>query len=187
MPARRRVQLVLVKPSHHDDDGYVIRRWRAIVRSNSLAAVFGIAADCAERKVAGPEVAIDPEAIVETHTRVNGIDRAVSQSQQFWDACIRWLPVEPISARPSISPATPHRRRSGRSRRISRVRLCRCLTAALSSSIHAERSKIDSRALLRAKLSDLGVSTFAGQAESRFELVFSPMSDRATRGESRSV
>lgn len=25
MPARRRFQLVLVKPSHYDDDGYVIR------------------------------------------------------------------------------------------------------------------------------------------------------------------
>ena len=49
----RRFQLVLIKPSHYDDDGYVIRWWRAMTPSNSLAAVYGIAADCAERQVLG--------------------------------------------------------------------------------------------------------------------------------------
>jgi hypothetical protein len=48
VPARRRFQLILVKPSHYDDDGYVIRWWRAMIPSNSLAAVYSIAADCAE-------------------------------------------------------------------------------------------------------------------------------------------
>ena len=38
----RRFQLVLIKPSHYDDDGYVIRWWRAMTPSNSLAAVYGI-------------------------------------------------------------------------------------------------------------------------------------------------
>jgi hypothetical protein len=71
VPAKRRFQLVLVKPSHFDDDGYVIRWRRAMIPSNSLAAVYGIAADCAERQVLGPDVAIDIEAVDETHTRVN--------------------------------------------------------------------------------------------------------------------
>ena len=57
--ARRHFQLILIKPSHYDDDGYVIRWWRAMTPSNSLAAVYGIAADCAERRVLGPDVAID--------------------------------------------------------------------------------------------------------------------------------
>ena len=34
----RKFQLVLIKPSHYDDDGYVIRWWRAMIPSNSLAA-----------------------------------------------------------------------------------------------------------------------------------------------------
>jgi hypothetical protein len=67
---RRRFQLVLIKPSHYDDDGYVIRWWRAMIPSNSLAALYGIAADCAERHVLGPGVAITIDAIDETHTRV---------------------------------------------------------------------------------------------------------------------
>ncbi|HKD26576.1 MAG TPA: radical SAM protein, partial [Xanthobacteraceae bacterium] len=71
MSPRRGFQLVLVKPSHYDDDGYVIRWWRAMIPSNSLAAVYGIAADCAERQVLGPDIAIDVKAIDETHTRVN--------------------------------------------------------------------------------------------------------------------
>jgi hypothetical protein len=48
--AKRRFQLVLIKPSHYDDDGYVIRWWRALIPSNSLAAIYGIAADCAKRR-----------------------------------------------------------------------------------------------------------------------------------------
>src|SRR6266700_4722549 len=71
MTAKRRFQLVLIKPSHYDDDGYVIRWWRAMIPSNSLAAVYGIAADCAERQVLGPGVTIDIEAIDETSTRVD--------------------------------------------------------------------------------------------------------------------
>jgi hypothetical protein len=71
MTARRRFQLVLIKPSHYDDDGYVIRWWRAMIPSNSLAAVYAIAADCAERLVLGPDVAIDIEAIDETNTRID--------------------------------------------------------------------------------------------------------------------
>jgi hypothetical protein len=68
---KQRFQLVLVKPSHYDDDGYVIRWWRAIIPSNSLAAMYSIAADCAERQILGPDVTITIEAIDETHTRVN--------------------------------------------------------------------------------------------------------------------
>ena len=69
--ASRCFQLVLIKPSHYDDDGYVIRWWRAMIPSNSLAAVYAIAADCAERKVLGPDVAIDIEVIDETNTRLD--------------------------------------------------------------------------------------------------------------------
>ena len=41
--ARRRFCLVLVKPSHYDDDGYVIQWHRSAIPSNSLAALYGLA------------------------------------------------------------------------------------------------------------------------------------------------
>src|SRR5262245_45090030 len=56
---QRRFQLVLIKPSHYDDDGYVIQWWRSFMPSNSLAVVYGLADDAARRQVLGPDIAID--------------------------------------------------------------------------------------------------------------------------------
>ena len=68
--ARRRFQLILIKPSHYDDDGYVIRWWRSMIPSNSLAAVYGIAAECAERRVLGDDASAlhASEAIKRNHS-----------------------------------------------------------------------------------------------------------------------
>jgi Radical SAM superfamily len=68
---KRRFQLILIKPSHYDDDGYVIRWWRAMIPSNSLAALYGIAVDSAKREVLGPGIAIDIAVIDETNTRID--------------------------------------------------------------------------------------------------------------------
>ena len=71
MASKRRFQLILLKPSHYNDDGYVIRWWRALIPSNSLAAVYGLALDSAQRHVLGEDVEIDIDVIDETNTRVN--------------------------------------------------------------------------------------------------------------------
>src|SRR3984885_6887154 len=68
--ARRRFPIVLVKPAHYDDDGYVIRWFRSPMPANSLASVYGLLDDCAQRKILGPDVDIDIVAIDETNTRV---------------------------------------------------------------------------------------------------------------------
>jgi len=68
---KRCFQLILLKPSHYHDDGYVIRWWRAMIPSNSLASMYGLALDCAERQVLGPDVAFDIEVIDETNTYVD--------------------------------------------------------------------------------------------------------------------
>ncbi len=66
----RRFQLVLIKPSHYDDDGYVIQWVRAFIPSNSLAALYGLAQDSAQRAVLGADTAIDVTVIDEANTRV---------------------------------------------------------------------------------------------------------------------
>jgi radical SAM superfamily enzyme YgiQ (UPF0313 family) len=63
--------LVLIKPSHYDDDGYVIQWWRSAMPSNTLASVVGLAQDVDERQVLGPDVRIRIHAIDETNTRVS--------------------------------------------------------------------------------------------------------------------
>ncbi|MGH6682848.1 MAG: B12-binding domain-containing radical SAM protein [Pseudolabrys sp.] len=67
---KRRFQLVLIKPSHYDTDGYVIQWVRSGIPSNSLASVYALAQDAARRQVLGPDVAVDITAMDETNTRV---------------------------------------------------------------------------------------------------------------------
>src|SRR5271156_3899754 len=74
---RGRFRVVLVKPSHYDDDGYVIRWLRSPMPANSLASVYGLLDDCAQRSILGPDTDIDIVAIDETNTRVR-IDRIVA-------------------------------------------------------------------------------------------------------------
>src|ERR1041385_3019352 len=68
--AQKRFCLILVKPSHYDEDGYVIQWFRSTIPSNSLAAVFGLARDCAQRHVLGPDVEIEIHPFDETNTRI---------------------------------------------------------------------------------------------------------------------
>jgi hypothetical protein len=63
-------RLVLIKPSHYDDEGYVIQFLRSAMPSNTLAALYGLASDCAERRILGNDVEFRFTAIDETNTRV---------------------------------------------------------------------------------------------------------------------
>jgi pyruvate-formate lyase-activating enzyme len=62
--------LELIKPSHYDDDGYVIQWRRSFIPSNSLSAIYGLALDARERRVLGDEINITIDAYDETNTRV---------------------------------------------------------------------------------------------------------------------
>jgi hypothetical protein len=67
---KRRFQLVLIKPSHYDADGYVIQWARSSIPSNSLACIYALSEDAAKRQALGPDIAIDISAMDETNTRV---------------------------------------------------------------------------------------------------------------------
>jgi radical SAM superfamily enzyme YgiQ (UPF0313 family) len=67
---RRRFCIVLVKPSHYDENGYVIQWMRSPIPSNSLASLYGLAKDCAERHILGDDVDIEIHAFDETNTRI---------------------------------------------------------------------------------------------------------------------
>jgi radical SAM superfamily enzyme YgiQ (UPF0313 family) len=74
----RLFHLFLIKPSHYDDDGYVIQWARSSIPANTLAALNGLALDCAERRVLGEDVDILVTAWDETNTRIRP-DRVVRQ------------------------------------------------------------------------------------------------------------
>jgi hypothetical protein len=61
---------VLIKPSHYDDDGYVIQWYRSAIPSNSLAVLYGLARQCAADKVLGDDVELDIHGFDETNTPI---------------------------------------------------------------------------------------------------------------------
>ena len=79
---RSTFRLFLIKPSHYDDDGYVIQWMRSNVPSNSLAALNGIAHECINDRVLGDEVKfeITIEDEINTRIRPDRIARAILAS-----------------------------------------------------------------------------------------------------------
>ena len=67
---KRRFQIVLIKPSHYDDDGYVIQWARSFIPSNSLAAVYGLVEDARMRGALGDDTEIDIDVADEINTRI---------------------------------------------------------------------------------------------------------------------
>jgi hypothetical protein len=63
--------LVLIKPTHYDDDGYPIQWFRSAIPSNTLACLNGLAEDARRRAVLGPDVAIRLHTFDETNRRVH--------------------------------------------------------------------------------------------------------------------
>jgi hypothetical protein len=73
--------LVLIKPTHYDDDGYPITWFRSIIPSNTLAALYGLGEDCNRREVLGPDVDIVITPVDESNCRVRP-DRIVAEIER---------------------------------------------------------------------------------------------------------
>ncbi len=62
--------LFLIRPTHYDDDGYVIQWMRSAIPSNSLATLNGLAKDGARREILGSDVRIVIHTLDETNARI---------------------------------------------------------------------------------------------------------------------
>jgi hypothetical protein len=158
MTTKRRFQLVLIKPSHYDDDGYVIRWWRAMIPSNSLAAVYGIAADCAERQVLGPDVAIDIEVIDETNTRIDVLTLLARFRFHSNFGLVALTGVQSNQYPRALDIARPFRE-AGIQVALGGFHVSGCL------------SMLDGRAVDLDTCRDMGIAMFAGEAENRLDTV----------------
>ncbi len=69
--AGKRFRVALVKPSHYDDDGYVIQWAKSFIPSNSLASVYGLMREAHARRALGPDVEIEIAAQDETNTVID--------------------------------------------------------------------------------------------------------------------
>src|SRR6266508_6686551 len=67
----RTLTVVLIKPSRYDDDGYVVRHWRGVLPSNTLAAIYSLTEQVSASGELGPDVALRLGAYDETVHRVD--------------------------------------------------------------------------------------------------------------------
>ena len=66
----RKIRVVIVKPSKYDDDGYVIRHFRGVLPSNTLACLSSLTQDVADRRYLGEDVKLEFELFDDTVQKV---------------------------------------------------------------------------------------------------------------------
>jgi radical SAM superfamily enzyme YgiQ (UPF0313 family) len=148
----------LLKPSHYHDDGYVIRWWRALIPSNSLASLYGLALDCARRRVLGPDVEIDVDVIDETHTRVD-IPKLIRRFRRHDGFGLLALVGVQSNQYPRALDIARPLRAAGIPLAIGGFHVSGCLSMLDGTAVDLDRAR------------ELGISIFAGEAEQRLEAV----------------
>jgi radical SAM superfamily enzyme YgiQ (UPF0313 family) len=154
----RRFVVELIKPSHYDDDGYVIQWWKSWIPSNSLACLYGIATDLADRRALGPDVEIEIHAYDECHTVIpmRRITRRINQA----DAGLVCLVGVQSNQFPRAMDLAIRFREAGVAVVIGGFHVSGCL--AMLPELPPD---------LEAAL-QLGVTLFAGEAEGRLAALF---------------
>ena len=117
----KRFRLVLIKPSHYDDDGYVIQWFRSAIPSNSLACLYGLALEAAENKILGDDTEIEIHAFDETNTviKTNKIIYAGRKSGGRRNGDAGRRAVKSVSALARYRATVSQREISSRDRRFS--------------------------------------------------------------------
>jgi Radical SAM superfamily len=154
---RRRFCLVLIKPSHYDDDGYVIQWFRSAIPSNSLAALYGLADDCARRRALGDDVEIDIHAFDETNTSIRP-DRLAAMIREAAQGMVMLVGVQSNQFPRALDIARALRERG------IQVAIGGFHVSGVISMLQGADPDLD-----RAKA--LGVSLFAGEAEGHLDEV----------------
>jgi radical SAM superfamily enzyme YgiQ (UPF0313 family) len=156
MASRRRFQLILLKPSHYHDDGYVIRWWRTMIPSNSLAAIYSLALDAAQRQVLGSDVEIDIDAIDEPNTRVD-IRKLIRRFRRHGNfGLLALVGVQSNQYPRALDIARPFRA-AGVQVAMGGFHVSGCLAMLDGTAIDLDQAR------------EAGISLFAGEAEGRFD------------------
>ncbi|HRJ89961.1 MAG: radical SAM protein [Blastocatellia bacterium] len=153
MSKRSRFRLVLIKPSHYDDDGYVIQWFRSAIPANSLACLYGLALECRNEQVLGPEVDLEIDAFDETNTVIHP-SRIAKMIERADDGMVMLVGVQSNQFPRALDIARPLRDRG------IKVAIGGFHVSGTSSMLK-ERDPSVQKAL------DIGVTIFAGEAEGR--------------------
>jgi hypothetical protein len=91
---QRLLRIVIIKPSKYDDDGYVIRHFRGVLPSNTLACLSSLTQDIAERKLLGKDVEIQVELFDDTVQKIP-VKQIIRSNRPPY--CTGWSPIQSIS------------------------------------------------------------------------------------------
>jgi len=155
---QKQFRVVLIKPSHYDDDGYVIQWHRSIVPSNTLAAMYGLTQDVIERRALGDDVDICVDAFDETNTRIR-VKQIIKQIKAAGSGLVGFVGVQ--------SNQFPRTMDMARKFRAAGIQVCiggfhisGCLSMLPELPEDIRQAQ------------DLGIALFAGEAEGRLDEVF---------------
>jgi len=147
----------MVKPSHYDDDGYVIQFLRSAVPSNSLAALYGLAKDCADRRALGEDVEIEIHALDETNTRIRPA-RLARLIEAAGHGMVMLVGVQSIQFPRALDIARPLRERG-------------IQVAVGGFHVSGTIAMLDERDPDVRRAEEMGIALFAGEAEDRLDAV----------------
>jgi radical SAM superfamily enzyme YgiQ (UPF0313 family) len=153
----RQFCLILVKPSHYDDDGYVIQWFRSAIPSNSLAALYGLARDCAQRQVLGDDVELVVHSYDETNTRIRP-EKLAAMIRKAGSGMVMLVGVQSNQFPRALDLARP-------------LRALGVSVAIGGFHVSGTLSMLEGKDAGLDEAKRLGVSLFAGEAEGRLEEV----------------
>ncbi|PYT00691.1 MAG: radical SAM protein [Acidobacteria bacterium] len=150
---KRTFSLVLIKPSHYDDDGYVIQWYRSAIPSNSLACLYGLALECKQQKILGENVELEIHAFDETNSVIRP-DKIAKLIHQADDGIVMLVGVQSNQFPRALDIARPLRAKN--------------IKVAIGGfHVSGTMSMLKDRDPDVQKALDIGVTVFAGEAEGR--------------------
>jgi radical SAM superfamily enzyme YgiQ (UPF0313 family) len=153
MERKKRFSLVLIKPSHYDDQGYVIQWFRSAIPSNSLACLYGLALECAADNTLGIDTALEIHAFDETNSIIR-TRQIAALIEKAGAGMVMLVGVQSNQFPRALDIARPLRQRG--------------IKVALGGfHVSGTMSMLKDRDPSVQMALDMGVSLFAGEAEGR--------------------
>ncbi len=154
----RQFRVVLIKPSHYDDDGYVIQWYRSAVPSNTLAAMYGLTQSIIERSILGDDVEVLVDTFDETNTRIS-VKQIISHIKKSGSGFVGFVGVQ-SNQFPRTMDLARQFREAGVQVCIGGFHISGCLSMLPELPEDIREAQ------------ELGISLFAGEAEGHLEEVF---------------
>jgi hypothetical protein len=80
VPESRNIRIVIIKPSKYDDEGYVIRHFRGVLPSNTLACLSSLTQEVAKHKLLGNDVTLQVDLFDDTVQKIP-VDRIIKSNR----------------------------------------------------------------------------------------------------------